>query len=255
MKTVVFTNQKGGVGKTTSAYALATGLHNKGYTVLIVDADPQANATYTAGVDEYTTLYDVFRGKYSPADAIRTVQNGLDIMSVGLQATAADMELAGRTAREYLLKNALQGLQYDFCIIDTAPTLGLLTLNALTAADVLIIPMIAEIYSLQGAEQLQDFISTVQKYTNSGLKVAGILLTKYHEKQNITAALMDNIQNTAAALGTVVYDAKIRESVAVKETALLRGELYAEAPKATATIDYKQFVDEFLKREGLNNGK
>ena len=168
MKTVVFTNQKGGVGKTTSAYALATGLHNKGYTVLIVDADPQANATYTAGIDEYTTLYDVFRGKYSPADAIRTVQNGLDIMSVGLQATAADMELAGRTAREYLLKNALQGLQYDFCIIDTAPTLGLLTLNALTAADVLIIPMIAEIYSLQGAEQLQDFISTVQKYTNSG---------------------------------------------------------------------------------------
>lgn len=257
MKTVVFTNQKGGVGKTTSAYALATGLHNKGYSVLIVDADPQSNVTYTAGIDEYRdkTLYDVFRGKCSPADAIRTVQEGLDIMSVGLQATAADMELAGRTAREYMLKNALQGLQYDFCVIDTAPTLGLLTLNALTAADALIVPMCVEIYSLQGAEQLQDFISTVQKYTNSDLKVSGILLTKYHEKQNITAALMDNIQNTAAALGTVVYDAKIRESVAVKETALLRGELYAEAPKATATIDYKQFVDEFIKREVKKNGK
>ena len=257
MKTVVLTNQKGGVGKTTTAYALATGLHNKGYTVLIVDADPQANISYTAGIDEYrnNTLYDVFRGKCKPKDAIRTVQTGLDIMTAGLAATAADMELASRTAREYMLKETLQGLDYDYCVIDTAPTLGLLTLNALTAADALIIPMCIEVYSLMGAEQLQDFIQTVQKYTNKDLKVSGILLTKYHERHNITQALTDNINNTAAAMGTVVYDTKIRESLAVKEAALMRGELYAEAPKATATVDYMAFVDEFITREGNNNGK
>lgn len=257
MKTIVLTNQKGGVAKSTTAYALATGLHNKGFSVLIVDADPQSNLTYMAGMDEaQTTFYDVLKGKSTVTDALQTIKKGLDVLTIGLTGTAADMELASRTAREYMISEALQSVadNYNFCVIDTAPTLGLLTLNALTAADYAIVPMNLEILSLQGLEQLSGFIENVRKYTNNGLKVSGLLLTRYNERLNLTQALKGNVENAAEAVKTVVYDTKIRESVAVKEAQLLRGDIYTEAPKATATIDYKKFVDEFLKREGLNNG-
>ncbi len=253
MKTIVLTNQKGGVAKTTTAYALATGLHNKGYTILIVDADPQSNLTYTAGIDEAgdTTLYDVLKGNGKVSEAIHNVKSGLDLLTIGLRGTAADMELSSRTAREYMLKEIIQGIaqEYDYCVIDTAPTLGLLTLNALTAADYVIIPMNLEIYSLQGMEQLSGFIQNVKKYTNHDLKVSGLLLTKYNERLNLTQALKGNIDKAAELIDTSVYDTKIRESVAVRETQLLRSDIYTEAPKATATLDYISFVDEFLSME------
>ena len=255
MKSIVLTNQKGGVAKTTTAYALATGLNNKGNTVLIVDADPQSNLSYTAGIDDMqtSTLYDVLKGNAKTSDALQAVKTGLDILTVGLAGTAADMELASRTAREYMITEALQAVadRYDYCVLDTAPTLGLLTLNALTAANYAIIPMNLEVYSLQGMEQLHGFIENVRKYTNSGLKVSGLLLTRYNERLNLTQALMGNVENAAKVMNTVVYDTKIRESVAVRETQLLRGDIYTEAPKATATLDYIAFVDEFLKREVL----
>ena len=257
MKTIVLTNQKGGVAKTTTAYALATGLHNKGYTILIVDADPQSNLSYTAGIDESkdTTLYDVLKGNAKVSEALHNIKTGLDLLTVGIKGTAADMELASRTAREYMIKEAIQGIagQYDYCVIDTAPTLGLLTLNALTASDYAIIPMNLEIYSLQGMEQLSGFIQNVQKYTNHDLKVSGLLLTKYNDRLNLTQALKGNIEQAAKMMNTVVYDTRIRESIAVKESQLLRGDIYTEAPKATATLDYIAFVDEFLKAERIEN--
>ena len=119
MKTIVLTNQKGGVAKTTTAYALAAGLHNKGYSVLIVDADPQNNLTYTAGNEEnkQNTLYQVLKGNCSVYEALRNthpIDTGMQILSVGLQGTAADMELASRTAREYMLKEALEKLSKDY---------------------------------------------------------------------------------------------------------------------------------------------
>ena len=258
MKTVVLTNQKGGVAKTTTAYALAAGLHNKGYNVLIVDADPQGNLTYTAGNEEnkQNTLYDVFKGNCTVFESVRNTHplndDSMSILSVGLQGTAADMELAGKVAREYMLRNALEQIQkdYDYCVIDTAPTLGLLTLNALTAADRVIIPLNLEVYSLQGMEQLSGFIENVTKYTNKDLRITGLLITRYNERLNISQALKDNVEQAAKVMNTKVFNSKIRESVAVKEVALLRSNLYAEAPKATATLDYQSFVDEFLGMEG-----
>ena len=258
MKTIVLTNQNGGVAKTTTAYALVIGLHNQGNNVLIVDSDPQSNLSYTAGVDDNdkNTLYDVLKGDCKPGDAIRHLDKWLDIMSVGLQGTAADMELASRTGREYMLKEAIEAIQasndYTYVVIDTAPTLGLLTLNALTAADLAIIPVNVEAYSLQGMEQLNGFFENVRKYTNPDLKVSGILLTRYNERLNITQALKGNVDKAAQVMNTRVFDTKIRESVAVRETQLLRSDIYTEAPKATATIDYKAFVHEFMRRELLN---
>lgn len=257
MKTVVLTNQKGGVAKTTTAYALAAGLYNKNFNVLIVDADPQGNLTYTAGNEEnkVNTLYEVLKGNCSVHEAMRNthpIETGMSILSVGLQGTAADMELSGQVAREYKLKEALDKVakDYDYCVIDTAPTLGLLTLNALTAADRVIIPLNLEVYSLQGMEQLSGFIENVRKYTNKDLKISGLLITKYNERLNISQALKENVEQAAKVMNTRVFNAKIRESVAVKETALLRSDLYTEAPKATATLDYMAFVDEFLSMEG-----
>ena len=247
MKTIVLTNQKGGVAKTTTAYAVAIGLYNQGGKVLIVDADPQSNLSYTAGVEDTqtNTLYDVLKGTIKPADALREIKPGLCIMSVGLQGTAADMELAARTGREYMIREAIEGCgKFDYCVIDSSPNLGLLTLNSLTAADYAIVPMSVEAYSLQGTEQLAGFIENIRKYTNPKLKVAGILLTRYNERLNITQALKGNIEKAAGILGTRVFDSKIRESVAVKETQLMRSDLYSEAPKATATIDYQAFVAE-----------
>lgn len=251
MKTIVLTNQKGGVAKTTTAYAIAVGLYNLGSKILIVDADPQSNLAFTAGVEDTqtNTLYDVLKGSIKPADAVREIKPGLSIMFVGLQGTAADMELVSRPGREYMIREAIEGSgDYDYCIIDSAPALGLLTLNSLTAADIAIVPMSVEAYSLQGTEQLAGFIENIRKYTNPKLKVAGILLTRYNERLNITQALKGNVEKAAGILGTRVFDSKIRESVAVKETQLMRSDLYSEAPKATATLDYQAFVAELATK-------
>ncbi len=252
MKTISFANQKGGVSKSTSSYALATGLYNKGFRVLIGDIDPQANLTFTAGIDDEQggTLYDVLKGSCKVTEVLRELKQGLDILTIGLAGTAADMELASRTAREYILLNALEGIsdRYDFCILDTAPTLGLLTLNALTASNYVVIPMNLEVYSLQGMEQLSGFIENVRKYTNRDLEILGLLLTKYHDRWNLTQALKGNVEKAAELMNTFIYDTKIRESVAVRETQLLRGDLFSEAPKAAATMDYIAFVDEILER-------
>lgn len=250
MKTIVLTNQKGGVSKTTTTYALATGLHNKGYSVLCIDLDPQSNLSFTAGYEEAEqTLYDVFKGQAKTADVLTTIKTGLDLLSVGLAATACDLELSGKVAREYMLSEALNGLDYDYCIIDTAPTLNLLTMNALTCADSVIVPLNAEIYSLQGIGQLAGFIENIRKYTNKGLTVSGLLLTKYNDRLNISQALTDSLNQAADVLDTVIYETKIRESVVIKETQLLRGSIYDEAPKANATQDYLLFIDEFLSKE------
>lgn len=251
MQTLVFTNQKGGVAKTSSSYALACGLHIRGKRILLVDLDPQSNLSYTVGLDDTNewTLYDCFKGNCSVEDCKQTIKEGLDILSIGLQATAADIELSSRTAREYILKKELSNQDYDYCIIDTSPSLGLLTLNALTAANLVIIPTAAEIYSLQGLSQLGGFIENVKEFTNKDLKISGLLLTRYNERLNLTQALQENIEQAAKILNTVVYDTKIRESVAVKETQLLRGNIFDEAPKAKATLDYTAFIDEFLSKE------
>lgn len=252
MQIVTLSNQKGGVAKTTTAYALAAGLHKKGYTVLMVDLDAQSNLSFTVGLDLLglpgKTLYDVFKGQARTEEAIYPVQTGLDIAVGGLSLSAADMEFNG-IGREYLLKKALEPIRgnYDFCIIDTSPVLGVLEMNALSASDKVIIPMFADAYSLQGISQLHGFIMNVQEYTNPKLEIAGLLLTKYTERSVLAKALEDGIQHAADQMKTKVYKTRIRNAAAVGISQLIRNDLFTEAPKATVTEDYKAFVDEFLE--------
>lgn len=250
MKTVVFSNQKGGVGKTTSASALAAGLTSRGYRVVAVDLDPQCNFCLSSGVDMLTaerTLYDVFKGSAAVTDVIVSGL-GYDIIPGGLTLAAADMDFT-QAGREYMLREALEAVndRYDYAIVDTPPTLGILTTNALTAADGVIIPLTADVYALQGLSQLNGLIMNVRKYCNRDLKIYGILLTKYNERQNVSKAMRDQIDGAAAQIGTRVYNSAIRESVAVREAQLLQSDFLKEAPNANAAIDYEAFIDEFLK--------
>lgn len=250
MKTVVFSNQKGGVGKTTSAAALAAGLSSRGYKVVAVDLDPQCNFCLSSGVDMLTvkhTLYDVFKGDAQVDDVI-VPGLGYDIIPGGLALAAADMEFT-QTGREYMLSEALEAVsdRYEFAVIDTPPTLGILTINALTAADGVIIPLTADVYALQGLNQLNGLIHSVKKYSNKGLQIYGLLLTKYNERQNVTKALRDQVEAAAGQLGTKLFKTAIRESVAVREAQLLHSDFLKEAPNANAAIDYEAFITEFVE--------
>ena len=253
MITLTLSNQKGGVAKTSTSNALASGLYNRGYKVLAVDLDPQCNLSFSRGVDMFTekNLFDVFKGNKEVQETIIPLKLGFDLLPGGLTLAGADMDFT-QTGREYMLSEALETVsgEYDFCIIDTPPTLGILTVNALTAADYVIVPMTADIYALQGLTQLNALIQNVRRYCNKELKIAGILLTRYNDRQIISKTLKTNIGQAAERLSTEVFKTYIREGVAVRETQLLQSDLFTDAPKANVTQDYNNFIDELLERMG-----
>lgn len=248
---VTVTNQKGGVGKTTTAHALCCGLLQRGKSVLMIDTDPQMNLTFTAGIkpeDIEIDLYDLFKGQQLQPDAIHKSNAGFDIIPGSLEFTGADMEFS-QIGREYILKEILESVKsnYDFIIIDTPPTLGVLTANALTVSDCLIVPMAADIYSLQGLSRLQKFLETAQKRTNPSLYIDGLLLTRYSPRAVINRQLKEAMEKAAGKLNTKVYEISIREAVAVKEIQFLQSDIFTEYPTANVTRDYNAFIDEFLK--------
>lgn len=251
--TIAITNQKGGVGKSTTAAALGSGLTLKGYKVLFVDLDPQGNLSYIIQADPAKpSAHDVLTGRAGAAAAIQTAAGG-DIIPFSGDLSAADIEL-NRTGKEYRLKEALQPVagSYDFTIIDTPPALGILTINALTAADRLIIPAQAEIFSLQGIGQLAGTINAVKTYCNPALELDGILLTRHSGRAVLSRDMADMIADTAAELGTAVYKTIIREGIAIKEAQANRQSIFAYAPKSNAAADYAAFTDEILRGAGKN---
>lgn len=256
MYVITLANQKGGVAKTTTANALANGLFDRGYSVLGIDLDPQSNFTLSVGFDSLaidSTIYDVFRGSKQLSDVIYTSSLGFDVVPGGLDLAAADMEFV-HLGREKMLSKAIATLSdrtYDYVIIDTPPTLGILTANALIASNNLIVPMCADIYSLQGLSQLSGFLTNVRENGNPRLNLLGLLVTKYHQNQILSRTLNEQIDIAAKQLSTKVFSTRIRESVALREIALAQADMFREAPRANATLDYKAFIDELLG--GLDN--
>lgn len=242
-------NQKGGVGKTTTAHALATGLNHRGFKALVIDADPQGNISYTMQADAAQAgLYEALKGIIPAADAIQHTAQG-DLISSSIDLAGADMEFT-QTGREYLLREVLDAISADYThvIIDSPPSLGIMTVNALTASNDLIIPVGAEIYALQGLQQLLNTIGKVQKYSNLGLTVAGLLITRKGNKAVATRQLIDAIQQRAGALQLHLYSAVIREAVAIREAQIMQGSIFDTHPRAKVTDDYNAFIGEYIKQ-------
>ncbi len=248
VRITVIANQKGGVGKTTTAHALATGLTFMGYRVLAVDTDPQGNLSYTMDADPDTPgVYELMKGHAAIYDAIQRTEQG-DIISGSLMLSGADMEFTD-TGREYILRELLEPLRasYDFIVIDSPPTLGILTINALTVAHDLIIPLGADAYSLQGLSQLHATIGKVKKHCNPALQIAGLLITRHSGRTVLGRDLKDVIEDKAQLIGARAFDAVIRESVTIREAQVQQTSLYSAAPKSNAAIDYLSFINEYLK--------
>lgn len=250
MKTIAITNQKGGVAKTTTSWSLGVGLHKKGFKVLLVDLDAQTNLSFTARVDLLNlehTLYECFKNKAEVTDTLIEIDNGLDILVGGIDLASADREFT-QLDRKRMLQKVLKPISanYDYCIIDTPPTLGVMNENSLTVADSIIIPMQAEIYALQGINQLQGFIEDIKENSNPGLKVEGILITRVDERTNLYKDMRTQFEQVAVAMNTKVFDSFIHSTVAVGEVALQRSNLFDEVPNATATKDYQAFIDELI---------
>lgn len=249
-RAIAIINQKGGVGKSTTAATLAAGLHLKGHKTLAVDLDAQGNLSYTAGAKtDGATILGVLTGEVKAEDAIQHTASG-DIIAASKALAGADAFITD-TGKEYKLKEALEGLrgEYDFIIVDTPPALGILTINALTACDTIIVPAQADIYSLQGIQQLAETMKPVKKYCNPDLKISGILLTRYNPRSVLSREVADFAEQLAARMGTQVFKTTIREGIAVREAQIRQQTLFSYAPKAKVTADYTSFIEELLRKE------
>ena len=243
-------NQKGGVGKSTTALAIGAGLSLKGYSVLYVDLDAQGNLSYTMGADTqgYNAMGVLQRPETAKAEVQHTDQG--DIIASSPALAGADAVIT-ETGKEYRLKEALESLSglYDYCIIDTPPALGILTVNALTACSGVIIPAQADIYSLQGISQLNNTLQTVKRYCNPELSILGIVLTRYNGRAIIRREVAEMLEQTARGLNTKLYNSRIRECTVLVEAQATKQNIYSYAPRSNAAADYKALVAEILGEE------
>ena len=240
------TNQKGGVGKTTTAAALLSCLSQRGARVLGVDLDPQGSLGFSMGLDieHCATIYDVFRGVAEPADVICST-DVCDVLPSNILLSAAEMEF-NKPGREFLLKAALSKVAdgYDYILIDTPPALNILTVNAYVASDSLIIPMAPEVLSLLGVSQIKETIESVRSYYNSRLQVLGILLNRYNGRLNLSREMLELAQEIARQLNTRVFDSKIRSSVSVAEAPAHGQSINDYAPRSKPALDFAALCEE-----------
>lgn len=250
MKVIVVANQKGGVAKTTTAGAIASAIARGGNRVLAVDMDPQGNFTDNCNAEQSDMgVYAVLKDTATVAACVQHSEL-YDVLAASIALAAVEQELSGAMGREYRLREALAAPNvtgtYDFVVIDTPPALGTLTINALVAADYVLIPSMADINATKGISQLNDTIRNVRKYFNPNLKIAGILLTRFDRRLNISKAIQEVAENAANVMGTKLYGTVIRASVVAPESNYTRTDLFAYAPDSTVSEDYQNFMSEFV---------
>ena len=249
MRIITIVSQKGGTGKTTTAATLAEGLAQKGNRVLCIDLNDQADLSDTLGTSGAGGALLLFTG--TPAQELIQAANikNVDIIPAADNLATLDGEIPkDQKGRAFLLKAALQPIRsrYRYCIIDAPGSFNTAFLNALSAADTVIIPALPDYYSLKGIGRLIENIRFVQGSLNPGLKVAGILLTRYNGRRNISKTTVETLEAARDALGTKLFKAKIRESAKIAEAPARRETVLKYAAGSPAAADYIEFINEFL---------
>ncbi len=251
-------NQKGGVGKTTTVVSLASYLALDGKRVLLVDMDPQGNATSGVGIDKDSadaSVYDVLLGDAAPADAVQaTAVQGLDVLPSNRSLAGAEVELVPSAARERRLKRVLDGVEdtYDFVLLDCPPSLGLLTVNALTAADSVLIPLQCEYYALEGLGQLMATIDLIREHLNPRLAMKGVVLTMHDGRTSLSADVTAEVRRH---LGTQVFEAVVPRSVRLAEAPSYGQPIAEYSPGSRGALAYQAIAAELLARSGLQPGE
>lgn len=257
MKIVAIANQKGGVAKTTTAINLAASLAEVGYKVLVVDMDPQGNASTGLGVSlnmRSATVYDVLLGDADPASVVvPTSTAGVFVIPSTTELSSSDVQLYNVNKRSFLLKdslanNSLNDLSLDFVLIDCPPSLNLLTVNALVAANSVLIPLQSEFFALEGLSQLMLTIRDIRQTANPSLRVEGVLLTMHDQRNNLSQQVENDARET---LGGLVYKTVIPRNVRLSEAPSFSVPALTYDPTSKGSIAYRAFCQEFLENNSI----
>ncbi len=254
-KVIAITNQKGGVGKTTTSVNLSACLASAGKRVLLLDLDPQGNTSSGVGIDKDTVdrcIYNVLIDNVNIEKAIlKSKIKHLHVVPATIQLAGAEVELVSIVSRETILKKALVKIKnkYDFIIIDCPPSLGLLTINALTAADSILIPIQSEYYALEGVGQLINTITLVRNSLNPSLDIEGVLLTMYDGRTNLSISVADDVKKY---FGQKVYRTVIPRNVRLSEAPSFGEPIILYDPKSKGALVYEQLAKEVIKNGKTN---
>ncbi|MBW4755463.1 ParA family protein [Prevotella melaninogenica] len=245
-KIIAFANHKGGVGKTTTTASVGSILVSKGFKVLLIDLDAQANLTYSMKQlpDVYQSIYNILVLNESPEPY--NVSKNLDLIPSSQELAMVDIQLSSVIARERVLSRALSPIKenYDFILMDCPPSLGVLTLNACTFATDIIIPLIAEVLPFKGLAMINEFISNVREFLNPEVHVSGVLITRW-EKTKLTSGIEQELRSS---WGDLIFKTKIRKNVTIAEAPLESSNIIEYAPKSNGAADYLSFTEELLNR-------
>ncbi len=239
-------NHKGGVGKTTSTINIGAGLVELGHKVLLLDLDPQANLTISLGIQRQpVTIYEALRGESELVPF--TYKPDFDVITASLDLSGAEMELVNEPGREFLLRGLFEPVQeeYDYIIIDCPPSLGLLTLNALTSSDTVYIPLQTEFLALQGVAKIQQVIQKVRFRLNKKLSIGGVIATMFDSRKVLNRDVVATIQKH---FGDRVFETMIRNNVALAEAPAQRQDIFSYAPKSNGAEDYLELSKEIVAR-------
>lgn len=251
-RTIAIVNQKGGVGKTTTSINLAAALTQRGKTVLVIDLDPQGNASTGLGLDQKSrdvTLYDVLLNAHPMTDAVyETSVKNLYLVPSHIDLSAAEFEIGDQAGRTGRLATAMQDIRnaYDYIFIDCPPALGLLTVNALSAADSVLVPLQCEFFALEGLSQLLKTVEMTKSSLNTDLVIEGVMLTMYDKRNRLSAQVADDVRHH---LGRAVFKTLIPRNVRVAEAPSFALPVMMYDPNSSGAVAYGALADELLDRQ------